>query len=208
MIFRRGGNVGPEEEAIRSQQGQWPHPQVVSSSTCSFQLSSKLGLSTLETIDSSPSLWLNLPWLWLQSFLFAALGTILGMFSISRFALLTIDFGAVFIVQVPLFIHKPSTILISSIKKDPCNQQHTPQTTISNLGLYPTINLSPAQIILFWSPLANSTTLPLHHKHNFVQFLLLSLCFGIPLLTFFLSTGQYLGSGLIDMWRISPVFQV
>ena len=37
MIFRRGGNVGPEEEAIRSQQGQWPHPQVVSSSTCSFQ---------------------------------------------------------------------------------------------------------------------------------------------------------------------------
>jgi len=58
---RRGGNVGPEEEAIRSQQGQWPHP---------------------------------------QSFLFAALGTILGMFSISRFALLTIDFGAVFIVQV------------------------------------------------------------------------------------------------------------
>jgi len=59
------------------------------------------------------------------------------MFSISRFALLTIDFGAIFIVQ----------------------------------------------------------------------FLLLSLCFGIPLLTFFLSTGQYLGSGLIDMWRISPIFQ-
>ena len=85
---------------------------------------------------------------------------------------------------------------------------HTPQTSISNLGLYSTINLSPAQIILFWSQLANSTTLPLHHKHNFVQFLLLSLCFGIPLLTFFLSTGQYLGSGLIDMWRISPVFQV
>ena len=29
MIIRRGGNVGPEEEAIRSQQGQWPHPQVI-----------------------------------------------------------------------------------------------------------------------------------------------------------------------------------
>ena len=29
LIVRRGGNVGPEEEAIRSQQGQWPHPQVV-----------------------------------------------------------------------------------------------------------------------------------------------------------------------------------
>ena len=41
-----------------------------------------------------------------------------------------------------------------------------------------------------------------------VQFLLLSLCFGIPLLTFFISCGQYLGSGLIDMWRISPIFQV
>ena len=40
-----------------------------------------------------------------------------------------------------------------------------------------------------------------------VQFLLLSLCFGIPLLTFFMSCGQYLGSGLIDMWRISPIFQ-
>ena len=41
-----------------------------------------------------------------------------------------------------------------------------------------------------------------------VQFLLLSLAFGIPLLTFFISTGQYLGSGIIDMWRISPIFQV
>lgn len=40
-----------------------------------------------------------------------------------------------------------------------------------------------------------------------VQFLLLSVCFGIPLMTFFMSTGQYLGSGLIDMWRISPIFQ-
>ena len=29
LIVRRGGNVGPEEEAIRSQQGQWPHPQVI-----------------------------------------------------------------------------------------------------------------------------------------------------------------------------------
>ena len=58
-----------------------------------------------------------------------------------------------------------------------------------------------------------------HHKQCFnvpplflaafvVQFLLLSLCFGIPLLTFFISCGQYLGSGLIDMWRVSPIFQV
>ena len=41
-----------------------------------------------------------------------------------------------------------------------------------------------------------------------VQFLLLTLLFGIPLLLFFISTGQYLGSGIIDMWRISPIFQV
>jgi solute carrier family 6 (neurotransmitter transporter) len=41
-----------------------------------------------------------------------------------------------------------------------------------------------------------------------LQFLLLSFCFGIPLFTLFCSMGQYLGSGLIDMWRISPIFQV
>ena len=41
-----------------------------------------------------------------------------------------------------------------------------------------------------------------------VQFLLLSLLFGIPLMILFASLGQYLGSGVIDMWRISPIFQV
>ena len=41
-----------------------------------------------------------------------------------------------------------------------------------------------------------------------IQFLLLSLIFGIPLLAMFASLGQYLGSGLIDMWRISPIFLV
>ena len=41
-----------------------------------------------------------------------------------------------------------------------------------------------------------------------VQFLLLSLFFGIPMMTFFISLGQYLGSGVIDVWRISPIFQV
>ena len=40
-----------------------------------------------------------------------------------------------------------------------------------------------------------------------VQFVFLSLVFGIPLLMFFASLGQYLGSGVIDMWRISPIFQ-
>ena len=40
-----------------------------------------------------------------------------------------------------------------------------------------------------------------------VQFLFLSLAFGIPMMLFFCSMGQYLGSGIIDMWRISPIFQ-
>ena len=72
------------------------------------------------------------------SFLFAAFSATIGMFSVSRFAVLTVEFGAVFLVQ----------------------------------------------------------------------FLFLSLLFGIPLMLFFASIGQYLGSGIIDMWRISPIFQV
>ena len=54
----------------------------------------------------------------------------------------------------------------------------------------------------------SSVNVPLFLAAFVVQFLLLSLCFGIPLLTFFISCGQYLGSGLIDMWRVSPIFQV
>ncbi|XP_023334005.1 uncharacterized protein LOC111705629 [Eurytemora carolleeae] len=40
-----------------------------------------------------------------------------------------------------------------------------------------------------------------------LQFLLLTLLFGLPMLSLFTSLGQYLGSGIIDMWRISPIFQ-
>lgn len=40
-----------------------------------------------------------------------------------------------------------------------------------------------------------------------IQFLLLSICFGIPLLAFHVSLGQYTGSGVIDVWRISPIHQ-
>ncbi|KAG8233176.1 hypothetical protein J437_LFUL008939 [Ladona fulva] len=35
----------------------------------------------------------------------------------------------------------------------------------------------------------------------------MSLLFGLPLYSFHVSIGQYLGAGVIDMWRISPVFQ-
>merc|ERR1711971_679657 len=40
-----------------------------------------------------------------------------------------------------------------------------------------------------------------------LQFLLLSILFGIPLFVFHVSLGQYLGSGVIDVWRISPIHQ-
>ncbi|XP_034944625.1 uncharacterized protein bdg [Chelonus insularis] len=39
-----------------------------------------------------------------------------------------------------------------------------------------------------------------------VQFLVLSLVLGIPLLTFHVCLGQRLSAGAVDMWRISPVF--
>lgn len=44
---------------------------------------------------------------------------------------------------------------------------------------------------------------------NFIlQFLVLSLLVGIPLFTFHSSLGQLLGAGVMDMWRISPIFKV
>ena len=51
--------------------------------------------------------------------------------------------------------------------------------------------------------------LSVEYGANFIlQFLFLSLIFGIPLLTFHMSIGQYLSSGIIDMWKISPIFKV
>ena len=54
-----------------------------------------------------------------------------------------------------------------------------------------------------------------HFNHQFsfavtfiLQFLLLSIIFGIPLFAFHISLGQYLGSGVVDVWRISPIHQV
>lgn len=40
-----------------------------------------------------------------------------------------------------------------------------------------------------------------------VQFLILSLILGIPLLTLQVCLGQRLAAGSVDMWRISPLFQ-
>jgi len=40
-----------------------------------------------------------------------------------------------------------------------------------------------------------------------VQFLILSLVLGIPLLTLQVCLGQRLAAGSVDMWRISPLFQ-
>ncbi|XP_025421681.1 sodium- and chloride-dependent betaine transporter isoform X2 [Sipha flava] len=43
---------------------------------------------------------------------------------------------------------------------------------------------------------------------NFIlQFLVLSLLVGVPMFTFHSSLGQLLGAGVMDMWRISPIFK-
>lgn len=50
--------------------------------------------------------------------------------------------------------------------------------------------------------------LSVHFGANFIiQFFFLSLVFGLPFLTLQLCLGQKLGSGVVDMWRISPLFQ-
>lgn len=50
--------------------------------------------------------------------------------------------------------------------------------------------------------------LTLHFGANFIfQFFLLSIFVGLPLFTLQSCLGQQLGAGVIDMWRISPLFQ-
>lgn len=47
-----------------------------------------------------------------------------------------------------------------------------------------------------------------HFGANFIlQFIILSVLIGIPLFTLQLCLGQQLAAGVIDMWRISPLFQ-
>ena len=41
-----------------------------------------------------------------------------------------------------------------------------------------------------------------------IQFFILSLLVGMPLMTLHMTMGQYIGSGIVDMWRISPIFKV
>ncbi|XP_076267742.1 sodium-dependent transporter bedraggled isoform X2 [Rhynchophorus ferrugineus] len=50
--------------------------------------------------------------------------------------------------------------------------------------------------------------LSIHFGANFIfQFLLLTVAFGLPIFTLQLCLGQQLGAGVVDMWRISPLFQ-
>lgn len=50
--------------------------------------------------------------------------------------------------------------------------------------------------------------LTVHFGANFIfQFFILSIVIGLPLFTLQLCLGQQLGAGVIDMWRISPLFQ-
>lgn len=41
-----------------------------------------------------------------------------------------------------------------------------------------------------------------------IQFGILSLLVGMPLMTLHMTLGQYVGAGMVDMWRISPIFKV
>lgn len=50
--------------------------------------------------------------------------------------------------------------------------------------------------------------LSIHFGSNFIlQFVIMSLVLGLPLFTLQMCLGQQLGAGVIDMWRISPLFQ-
>nr|XP_022903756.1 sodium- and chloride-dependent glycine transporter 2 [Onthophagus taurus]XP_022903757.1 sodium- and chloride-dependent glycine transporter 2 [Onthophagus taurus] len=50
--------------------------------------------------------------------------------------------------------------------------------------------------------------LSIHFGANFIfQFFILSMVIGLPMFTLQLCLGQQLGAGVIDMWRISPLFQ-
>lgn len=56
--------------------------------------------------------------------------------------------------------------------------------------------------------LSRFAILTIHFGANFIfQFIFLSMIFGLPLFTLQLCLGQQLGAGVIDMWRISPLFQ-
>lgn len=39
-----------------------------------------------------------------------------------------------------------------------------------------------------------------------LQFLMLTVVFGLPMLSFQMSVGQFLGAGMMDMWKVSPIF--
>lgn len=41
-----------------------------------------------------------------------------------------------------------------------------------------------------------------------MQWAVVSVVLGLPLMTFHVTLGQYLGCGVLDMWVISPIFQV
>ena len=44
---------------------------------------------------------------------------------------------------------------------------------------------------------------------NFIfQFLVLTVLIGIPMFTFHISLGQLLGTGVLNMWHISPICKV
>lgn len=99
----------------------------------------------------------------------ACLSCTLGLFNISRFSILSVQFGGecrnCYYISTCINYYSILSIIIASIN------------------------------CLFLSA-------------NFiVQFLILSLVLGIPLLTLHVCLGQRLAAGSVDMWKISPLFQ-
>jgi len=74
-------------------------------------------------------------------------------------------------------------------------------------GMSPMFALLAATLGLF--NISRFAMLSIEYGGNFiVQFVLLTFLFGVPMFCFHGCIGQFLGSNVIDMWRISPVFKV
>lgn len=95
----------------------------------------------------------------------------------------------------------------------PCDRQREPEMPESHspLGQWPhslSSMLACLGCTLGLFNVSRFAILTVRFGANFIlQFLILSLVFGIPLYTLQLCLGQQLGAGVVDMWRISPLFQ-
>ncbi|CAB3366261.1 Hypothetical predicted protein [Cloeon dipterum] len=88
---------------------------------------------------------------------------------------------------------------------------YNPSVTPSALGQWPfqfCFSLSSFGCVIGLYSLSRFAILSAQFGGSFlVQFSILSVFFGIPLYLFHVALGHYLGSGVINMWKISPIFQ-